>query len=235
MAPASSASRLVAEAARTRLRPLGLRQRGRSRLWLDDHGWWLGLVEFPSPTWSQGSGLQVGAMWLWQDFDHFAFNVGERLSGSEDYRSEEQFSPVAEALALRAHAYVRTLRAQFPDLASVASHLAAQPVRRGWFWEPWNAGVAAALVGDVSLARQRFAAVLDEEPIAPWMEDAQRTARDLVAMGRDRDAVRAWALSRIASCRQKLRLAPESLEWPGGTGARSLPGTTRPTTPVGQP
>lgn len=212
MAPTSPASRLVAASARSRLRPLGLRQRGQSRLWLDDHGWWLGLVEFPSPRWSQGSGLHVGAMWLWQDLDHFAFNVSERLSGTEDYRSDEQFSPVAEELALRAQTHVQKLRDQFPDLGSVASHLAAQPVRRGWFWEPWNAGVAAAVVGDVSLARQRFAAVLDEEPIAPWMDEAQRSARELAAMVRDRNAVRAWALSRIASCRQRLRLTPEPLE-----------------------
>ncbi|WP_166028112.1 hypothetical protein [Streptomyces chilikensis] len=157
-------------------------------------------------------------MWLWQDFDHFAFNVSERLSGAEDYRSDEQFSPVADELALRAQNHVRKLRAQFPDLESVAGNLAAQPVRRGWFWEPWNAGVAAALVGDVSLARQRFDSVLDEDPVAPWMDAAQRTARELVAMVGDGDAVRAWALNSIASCRQKLRLTPEPLEKIFGAG-----------------
>ncbi|MFF4901755.1 hypothetical protein [Streptomyces sp. NPDC001068] len=151
-------------------------------------------------------------MWLWQDIDHFAFNVSERLSGTEDYRSDMQFSPVADALALRAQDHVQRLRAQYPDLESVARSLAAQPVRSGWLWEAWNAGVASALVGDVALARQRFAAVLDEEPITPWMDTAQQTTRELVAMVRDRDAVRAWALSSIASCRQKLRLAQEPLE-----------------------
>ncbi|MGW3174404.1 hypothetical protein [Streptomyces sp. NPDC001153] len=151
-------------------------------------------------------------MWLWQDLDHFAFNVSDQLSGTEDYRSDEQFSPVADELALRAQTHVQKLRAQFPDLESVASNLAAQPVRRGWLWDPWNAGVAAALVGDVSLAQQWFAAVLDEDPLAPWMDAAQQTARELVGMVRDRDAVRAWALSSIASCRQKLRLTPEPLE-----------------------
>ncbi|MEU8833698.1 hypothetical protein [Streptomyces sp900116325] len=214
MAPTSPASRLVAAAARTRLRPLGIRRRGQSRLWLDDHGWWLALVEFPSPSWSQGSGLHVGAMWLWQDLDHFAFNVSERLSGTEDYRSDEQFSPMAEDLALRAQTHVQKLRDQFPDVESVASHLAAQPVRRGWFWELWNAGVAAALVGDVPLAQQRFAAVLDEESIAPWMDDAQQTTRELLSMVHDRDAVKGWALSRIDSCRHRLRLTPESLAKP---------------------
>ncbi|MEU6243713.1 hypothetical protein [Streptomyces sp. NPDC047024] len=211
MATSSPASRLVAAAARTRLRPLGLQQRGRSRVWLDDHGWWLGLVEFTSSSWSQGSGLHVGAMWLWQDVEHFVFNVSERLSETEDYRHDDQFSPVADALALRAQTYVQELRTRFPDLDSVARDLAAQPVRPGWFWEPWNAAVAAALVGDVALARQRFAVVLAEEPIAPWMDDAQQTAREVEAMVDDRDAVRAWALSRVASCRQRLRLTPGPL------------------------
>ncbi|MGW7666030.1 DUF2617 family protein [Streptomyces sp. NPDC054775] len=178
----------------------------------------MGLVEFPSPTWSQGSGLHVGVMWLWQDLDHFAFNVSERLSGNEGYRSDEQFSPVAEELAFRAQIHVQQLRDRFPDLEAAASHLAAQPVRRGWFWEPWHAGVTAALVGDVALARQRFAAVLDEEPIAPWMEDAQKTTRELITMAQNRNAVRAWALSNIASCRHRLGLSPAPLARIFGTG-----------------
>lgn len=208
MASVSSASRLVAVAARARLRPLGLRRRGRSRLWLDDHGWWLGLVEFPSPRWSQGSGLHVGAMWLWQDLDHFAFNIGERLRGTADYRGEEQFAPVADDLALLARERMEGFRRDFRDLGSVAAHLAARPVRRGHLWEPWNAGVAAALVGDTALARERLAAVLEEDPAAPWMEEAQRTARELLDMVHDSGAVRAWAVDRVVSCRRRLSLEP---------------------------
>ncbi|MEU6320400.1 hypothetical protein [Streptomyces sp. NPDC047009] len=212
MPPTSPASQFVAGAARARLRPLGLRRRSQSRLWLDDHGWWLGLVEFPSPSWSQGSGLHVGAMWLWQDVDHFAFHLSERLSGAEGYRSDEQFAPVAQDLALRAETQVQKLRHQFPDVQSVARYLAAQPVRRGWFWEPWHAGVAAALAGDVAVAQERFATVLEEEPVAPWMDSAQQTVRELRGMARDRSAIRAWALSSIASCRERLRLTGSDKE-----------------------
>jgi hypothetical protein len=145
-------------------------------------------------------------MWLWQDVDHFAFHLSERLSGTEDYRSDEQFASVAQDLALRAETHVQKLRHQFPDVRSVARYLAAQPVRRGWFWEPWHAGVAAALVGDVAVAQERFATVLEEEPVAPWMESAQQTAQELRGIVHDRSAVRAWALSSIASCRERLRL-----------------------------
>ncbi len=39
-------SKLLAKAGTEILKPLGLFQKGRSRAWIDDHGWWLGLVEF---------------------------------------------------------------------------------------------------------------------------------------------------------------------------------------------
>lgn len=208
MASTSPASRLVAAAAKARLRPLGLRQHGRSRLWLDDHGWWLGLVEFPSPQWSQGSGLHVGAMWLWQDSDHFTFNVSERVGATEHYRNDEQFSREAEHLASRAGSKVQELRSRFADLEAVANHLIAQPVRLGWFWESWHAGVAAALMGDVPVAQNRFAAALKGEPVAPWMDDAQRSVRELLQIVQDGNAVQSWALERIAACRQSLGLPP---------------------------
>lgn len=76
MADRSPVLRIVTSAARESLEPLGLARRGRSRLWVDDHGWWLGVVEFTPPR-TAGSGLHVGAMWLWHDVDHLAFHVSD--------------------------------------------------------------------------------------------------------------------------------------------------------------
>ncbi|MBO0772648.1 MAG: hypothetical protein J2P35_14415 [Actinobacteria bacterium] len=42
---------IIAEVAGQVLAPLGVRRRGRSRTWLDDHGWWLGIVEFQPSSW----------------------------------------------------------------------------------------------------------------------------------------------------------------------------------------
>ncbi|MER7309920.1 hypothetical protein [Streptomyces griseoluteus] len=41
--------RIISSAARESLKPLGLARRGRSPLWIDDHEWWLGVVEFTPP------------------------------------------------------------------------------------------------------------------------------------------------------------------------------------------
>jgi hypothetical protein len=39
-------TKLINAAARDVLRPMGIVQKGRSRLWYDNHGWWAGLIEF---------------------------------------------------------------------------------------------------------------------------------------------------------------------------------------------
>ncbi|MET7849947.1 hypothetical protein [Streptomyces avermitilis] len=210
MAAISPASRMVAAAARDRLRPLGLRQRGRSRVWIDDHGWWLGVVEFPSPQWSAGSGLTVGAMWLWQDLDHVAFDAVDRVRGTEEFRNETQFASVASELVCAAEERVRGLRARFADLGAVASFLMDRPPRPGYLWESFNAGVAAGLIGDAAAARERFAAVLSEDPCAHWIRDMQKTAQLLHDVADEESAVRNWARNAVTSCRTKLVLGPPS-------------------------
>ena len=54
-------TKIITQAAREILRPKGLVQIGRSRLWTDDHGWWLINVEFQPSGVSKGSYLNVGA------------------------------------------------------------------------------------------------------------------------------------------------------------------------------
>ncbi|MFF4309637.1 hypothetical protein [Streptomyces sp. NPDC001507] len=205
MADRSPVLRIINSAARESLKPLGLTQSGRSRLWIDDHGWWLGIVEFTPPR-TAGSGLHVGAMWLWHDVGHLAFHVDAVRVGSELFRTEDQFTPLALELSRHAAANVTALREKFPALPSVARYLTLRPMRRGFLWDGFDAGIAAALVGDPDTARDHFERVLREDPLAPWMVEAQEKARELQAIAADRDAVTAWVARGVDSCRSKLGL-----------------------------
>ncbi|MER5934985.1 hypothetical protein [Streptomyces sp. NPDC002054] len=210
MADRSPVLRIITSAARDSLKPLGLAQRGRSRLWIDDHRWWLGIVEFTPPR-TAGSGLHVGAMWLWHDVDHLAFHVDTARSGPELFRAEDQFTPLALGLGRRAAAEVTMLREKLPALPDVARYLTSRPVRRGFLWESLDAGIAVALVGDPDTARDHFERVLREDALAPWMVEAQEKARELHAIAADRDAVTAWVTRAVDSCRSKLGLDPVPL------------------------
>ncbi|MFJ4094164.1 hypothetical protein ACIPYS_21500 [Kitasatospora sp. NPDC089913] len=205
MADRSPASRLITSAAREHLEPLGLTRRGRSRLWTDDHGWWLGVVEF-TPSRTAGSGLHVGAMWLWHDVDHPAFHVDAVRVGPEPFRTEDQFTRLAFDLGRRAAANVAALRERFPSFPDAARDITSRPVRRGFLWDGFDAGIASALLGDPGTARRHFERVLRAEPVAPWMVDAQEKTRELHAMAADRGAAAAWVTRAVGSSRSRLGL-----------------------------
>ncbi|MHA6762240.1 hypothetical protein [Streptacidiphilus sp. PAMC 29251] len=205
MAATAPASHLVTTAAREALRPLGLQQRGRSRTWIDDHGWWLGIVEF-QPGRNEGSYLNVGVMWLWQDRDHLAFDFGGREPGFERFVNPTQFALGAQNLARRAADLALENRARFSDLPSTTDFLTSQKPRPGYFWDSYHAGIAAGLTGDPTTARRRLDQALAEDAFAPWMVQAQESARHLHALAKDPEAFRDWATNATTSCRQQLKL-----------------------------
>jgi hypothetical protein len=90
---------IIRVAARAHLVPLGFKQKGRSRTWLRDHGWWLAVVEFQPSSWSKGSHLNVACMWLWHSQDHIAFHVCERLGRYAEFLDEANFASAADNLA----------------------------------------------------------------------------------------------------------------------------------------
>lgn len=77
------------------LLPNGLFQKGFSRLFLDDNGYFFTLIEFQPSTWSRGSHLNIGLCFLWEDRDYFAFEyspfIAARAKNFIEYQNDTQF------------------------------------------------------------------------------------------------------------------------------------------------
>ena len=148
----SAATKLINRAARERLKALGLTQKGQSRLWLDDHGWWVIGVVFETFAHVQGSQLVVLADFMWHRRDYVAYAVGGPVRDQDDrelacrFEDEETFERCAAMLADRAVAEVAALRSQFPSLQAWADHL--DHVAGEDSWRQFDAAMAAALTGD---------------------------------------------------------------------------------------
>ena len=185
IAAAEPHTRLLTAAARESLRPLGLRQKGRSRTWLDDRGWWAGVVEFQPSSWSKGSYLNVGAMWLWREGDHdIRFDLGYRVDGVGgfvEYQSDEQFAPEAERLAATARDEIVRLRAMLPDLDSAISVLSERSTKHGG-WPSYNLGVALGLGGRRSEAALRLRDLVADADDPGWWVDAVARAHELAEL-----------------------------------------------------
>jgi hypothetical protein len=88
MQASTNHNRLIGQAAKLILAPIGCKQKGRSRLWFDDHLWWVGVIEFQPSSWGKGSYLNVGAMWLWKAKSHWSFDDGYRIESFLQFKDE---------------------------------------------------------------------------------------------------------------------------------------------------
>ena len=170
-------SKVIAQVARDTLAPLGIFQRGRSRTWIDDHGWWIVLIEFQPSGFSKGSYLNVGAMWLWHEKDYFTFDVGDRIGKFVDYVDEIQFRPEVVKLASAAKAEVLRLRRKFVSIHDAARHLPGQARRSGNRWTELDAAIALGYVGKTFRARWLFNRIERIKPTQEWEHLVREKAR----------------------------------------------------------
>ena len=215
MTETTDPSRLIAAAAKSVLRPLGLQRKGQSRTWLDDRAWWIGIVEFQPSSWSKGSYLNVGVMWLWAELQQLAYNVGGRVDGFghgfEFYSSEKQFRDVADSLAQTAAGEVLRFRHLFADPAACADYYDQldEPAPADYL----NAGIASGLSGRSSEARAWLRRVLAIDDDRPFVVAEKSRARQLATVVDDPAACKTAIRSSIERTRNLVGL-PALTDWP---------------------
>ena len=203
--------KIIANAAKAVLRPIGFQRKGQSHLWFFDHSWWLAVVEFQPSSWSKGSYLNVAAHWLWTDIGTISFDFGGRLEGFEEYASDEQFAVAVARLADKAADEARRLAAMFSSLADTAEILLERartgerqaPGHPGWM--AYNAGVAAGLAGRNDEATEMFGSVLNTS--GGQTSVLHQKAAHMSKLTSDPAKLRQDAASTIAQQRETLRLS----------------------------
>jgi hypothetical protein len=220
---------LLERAAHAALAPLGLTRMPGRTSWLDDHGWWLVLVDFESAR-TRDTRLVIAADFLWHVRDRPARTVAARVrergrlldqDGEElaiRYESDEQFAPLAERMVARAVTELTAWREGFPTLRSWAAYLDGS-AEEGSVWREYDAAVATALAGEDDRARRWFDRVFDHpvrpelysEPDPDAVAEAQRVAVGLTAQLDEPHVFRATLARRVAAARARLDLPPADL------------------------
>src|SRR6266436_5784902 len=177
-------NRIIAAAAKAVLAPIGCIRKGRSRTWLDDHEWWVGVIEFQPSAWSRGSYLNVGACWLWDEKDYFSFDYGARdhdarVEPFQEFKTTEEFSDSARFLAEQAKVEVVRLRERFKTIRDVARNLCRNSSLG--IWDNYHAGVASGIIGDVLIAKTKFAGVFNEDSETAWIKKLKTRCAELAA------------------------------------------------------
>jgi hypothetical protein len=186
-------TKILTALAREVLKPIGLRQRGRSRTWIADHGWWLAVVEFQPSAWSRGSYLNVGAMWLTYPMDHIVFHDGHREHAFEPFESSNQFRVVAEGLATLAAEKVESLRTRLATIAGAYQRqeaiLADQETRQ--LWNLYYTASFATLAGEASRAKALAKEIAKRDVEYEWQQEVKRVSAATLLSATPVEAIKA--------------------------------------------
>lgn len=200
--------KIIANAAKAALEPLGFNRKARSRTWIADHSWWATVVEFQPSSWSKGSYLNVAAHWLWSDSEHISFDFGGRIAEHVQYVTDEQFSIAMAELAKMAAEEAESLTRRFDSLGATAevllnSERTSRDYSRGG-WMAYHAGVAASLTGRSNDASDMFARIA--EGSTPEHSVLAKAARKMAAIADQPHTVRSEVSCLIEHHRSALRL-----------------------------
>jgi len=209
-------SKIIAQVAKETFAPLGIFQKGRSRIWIDDRGWWVVHIEFQPSGFSKGSYLNVGAMWLWHEKDYFTFDdgnddAGYRIGKFVEYVDEKQFRPEVIKLASAAKVEALRLRRKFASIHDAARHLPGQARRNESPWTKLSAAIALGYVGKKLRSRWLFKSIERKKPVHDWEVRLKEMARGFAETLDRPDDFQRHVKETICRTRKLLRL-PEGTD-----------------------
>lgn len=202
-------SRLIRDVARTALSPLGFQQKGRSRVWFADRGFWILIVEFQPSGFGKGSYLNIAAHWLWHTGNSWAFDYCHRAGSFIRFETAQQFHPKAEGLANLAAAEAIALDGKFASLDAIARYLKEQACDERMGQNPrtlYHAAVTAGLTGDPQFGLESLNRLLEQKPTTDWIRDLQAEATALIKIIPGTEEFRSVIREKVGSARSALKL-----------------------------
>lgn len=204
----------IAAAAKDVLAPIGCVRKGRSRTWLDDHGWWMGVIEFQPSGWSKGGCLNVAASYLWKPTIAQSTLSFDALIGPRPwYTAIEGESYLAKAMELASIARdsLTSLREHHRTIALAADWLQSEWIERS-LWGNYHLAMALGLSGRVDGAQRHFRLAVHPSSEYEWVTALGRECEAYAALVGDHCAFKAAVVERIGATRGALKLPPVDLQ-----------------------
>ena len=118
-------NRIIKQVCEEILLPLGVFQKGTSRTYIDDNGYFLTILEFQPSAYVKGTYLNVALHFLWNGREalslDFPFGQEVRIKGFVEYQNDEQFTDAVTEYAKEAAAQVLFYR-KLQDLSAAKSY-----------------------------------------------------------------------------------------------------------------
>ena len=89
-----ASTQIIKQLCKDILLPLGVFQKGTSRIYIDDNGYFFTVLEFQPSAYAKGTYLNTALHFLWNERDHLSFDFPFESRGKNfvEYQNDEQFT-----------------------------------------------------------------------------------------------------------------------------------------------
>ncbi|HBD26619.1 hypothetical protein [Flavobacterium sp.] len=167
-------SKIINRIAKEKFKPFGITQKGQSRIWLDDRGWYTTIIEFQPYKGEKGTTLNVGVNFHWYEHDYFSFDIGSRqdvdfVNFDED--NIESFKKNIEEFCDLCLKIVIENRTKFKSIYSAKEHILNHKFTSEEFWGNYSKGIICGLTGNLYEMNKYFDKLLNGNHPVKWVEE----------------------------------------------------------------
>lgn len=202
--PLKSYQKIISKTTREVLRPAGLDQKGTSRLWYLDCGWYACFAEFQPFSNRQGTTLNFGISWLWYPQEYWTFDVFHRVGEFFEYHEDESFQSCVLALSNQAVEYCMQTQAVIKTPAD--AYALVENHQKKTDWHAFHLAILAGLDDQTDMSLALFDAAFVPQAKIPWEIERNEVIKALKGELTDRQAFERCINARIIEARTMLKL-----------------------------
>ena len=207
MAKSNIHSKIITAKARETLRPAGIFQKGRSRFWYDDKGWYTVSIEFVPHKWLKGTYLTLGITWLWYPKPYWSYDLRDsRQSEFIEFQSEEQFTLDVSSLMQQALEMVDAINTACSTFNGAYKYAANSSYAGKDPWVNLHVGILAILSGKLKKGIDIIKSVESLDVKAEFEEKRQIYCRTALEKAQDLNQFRLWIEENISLDRKMKKL-----------------------------
>lgn len=196
-------NKLLKEIARNRLKQYAIFQKGSSRTFLYDNGWYIIIIEFQPSSWGKGSYLNIGVDLNFYPRNHLAFSYGYREKGFDGAENEKQFTEIVTTYCDHVIEKVQKLKEKFMDVPTAIKSIGKYPDDQ---WHYFDLGILYGLNGQMQKAGSSLKKLMKQKCKFDYELERQKLADELFNLLADKEKFVAKAQALIIQSRQLKKL-----------------------------
>ncbi len=184
-------SKIINKVAKEYFKPHSIKQKGRSRIWLDTQDWFSIIIEFQPFSGRLGTALNVAVNFHWLEQDYFSFDVGGRIYTEQEqfieYKDEDDFEVQVKNFCEIALIKISEYRNIFNSFENAKDFILTYNFTSNSIYGNYHKYIICRLTKNSDLARKYFQNLLsiENEHNLAWIDKVKNAIRELNLLSDD--------------------------------------------------